>query len=217
MSHISSVPEIILKFLNGETYTSELDSLKNENRFVYFIIHKITSNVLFLNLVRNLTNDLQEQVVALLYLINLSINDISLIINEYGINLLNLNDTNHECIMNIFRTAIFTQRSNTLLPTIRFRKRPVTRRNKRHFVIDPEFVKEKINLLGFNCQDICAICHNELDNGVCMIYKCGHVFHGECINIFRNSTSNFICPNCRGEIINVIENVSLPVNKSKIT
>ena len=98
MSDIQSVPALILMILNGGSYLVHLELLKYNNMFVYFIINTIINKPRFLNLLKLISQNTEEQVVALLYLINLAMNEPCILSDE----------ENEEFIMNIFRTAINT-------------------------------------------------------------------------------------------------------------
>jgi hypothetical protein len=48
-----------------------------------------------------------------------------------------------------------------------------------------------------NEDKICPICYNDLQENICKLIQCRHIYHKICIKEWYKISRNFICPNCR--------------------
>jgi len=209
---------IAINILSGSVRDAQ-NALNNSFHFPderpYQIIQQIINHYqIYTDLVRELTNERAEQIAGLSGFIGDAINGVVEI-------------NNHNAIRNSMNNFIQNYRSGNGALNVPQQGRNVRRRLNMENVQPQgpppppqgppppgDFVENTVKKWLDNKErdNECNICYSELwEEPVCILWKCGHIFHCRCINnyqAFRPNDNN--CPKCREYIFQKIQNIQLP-------
>jgi hypothetical protein len=200
MSSVNLLPALVRNFVTGYTYEGIRQTMEfaDETLGPVFNLYLQPETLI---LARQLTNDVDEQISAILALLRNAIR----------------HPGNNINVENIMRMAIEEARSENFNSPVSIRRRrrePVasSTRTRRRLDFNEEvpinnfnrtescFTQELNLSLALNDNSMCTICHELLGNtNVCMIYPCGHAFHCSCIAQWYPARNE--CPVCRGNIV----------------